>query len=63
MTITELNEREKADPGYAYRLLQAQEILQIFQKTNGRPATSIQELENWLASENGKTALKTRNLV
>ena len=38
-----------------HQLAQIQKLLDLFQAANGKPATSPEELDNWLASPEGRT--------
>ena len=49
-----MNDQEIAN---AYRLRQAQRILDIFAATNGRPARTLEELEKWSTTPEGQAAL------
>jgi hypothetical protein len=40
-----------------YRNRQAQKVLDLFKDAKGRPAKSIEELEAWVASPEGRRAL------
>jgi hypothetical protein len=42
---------------HAYRVAQAQKILDVFEDTHGHPAHTMQELTEWTASPEGKAAL------
>ena len=48
---------DDASDAQKYRLLQAQKILDLFKEANGRPATGIAELENWVATPEGRAVL------
>jgi hypothetical protein len=41
----------------AYRLRQAQKLLDVFEDANGHPARTLLELEQWAVSPQGKAAL------
>ena len=43
-----------------HRLAQIQKLLDLFQAANGKPATSPEELDNWLASSEGPTVTAPR---
>ena len=40
-----------------YRLAQAQTIMDVFEKTHGRPAQDLEELNKWVGSPEGDAAL------
>lgn len=40
----------------SYQLRQAEKILELFKEANGREAASIEELEKWVASPEGRAA-------
>jgi hypothetical protein len=43
------------DDAHAYRLVQTQELLDLFQAAHrGRPARTVEELEEWAGSPEGK---------
>lgn len=46
---------DKAD-AEAYRLRQAQKLLELFEGANGRPAKTMDELTQWCMSPAGKAA-------
>jgi hypothetical protein len=48
-----MNNKEAAE---AYRLAQAQKILDVFEAANGHPARTM-ELEKWVGSPEGQAAL------
>jgi hypothetical protein len=50
-----MNDKEAAN---AYRLAQAQRILDIFETTNGWPARNLEELTKWTTSPEGQAALE-----
>jgi hypothetical protein len=50
-----MNENEK--DAEAYRLAQAQRMLDLFETANGHPARSLEELEKWVVSPEGQAAL------
>jgi hypothetical protein len=39
-----------------YQLAQAQKLLDLFEGAHGRPASTIEELELWIASPEGRAA-------
>jgi hypothetical protein len=39
-----------------YRLLQVQKIMDLFEQNNGRPAATVEELEQWIGSPEGRAA-------
>ena len=39
-----------------YRLAQAQKLLDLFEGANGRPARTVEELERWVGSPEGRAA-------
>jgi hypothetical protein len=45
------------DPDEPYRLRQAEKILSLFETAHGRPARSIDELNQWVASPEGSRIL------
>jgi hypothetical protein len=45
-----------ADAGYLYRLAQIRKILDLFAAANGRPAKTVEELEQWIGSPQGRKA-------
>jgi hypothetical protein len=45
------------EAGDAYRLAQAQKMLDLFEEAHGRAATSTEEISKWVASDKGKAAL------
>jgi hypothetical protein len=49
-----MTDKEAAE---AYRLLQAQRILDLFEKDRGRPARTIEELDAWVGSPEGQALL------
>jgi hypothetical protein len=44
------------EAAHAWRLLQAQKLLDLYANANGHPARTAEELERWLASTAGKAA-------
>jgi len=40
-----------------YRLAQAQKLLELFEDAHGRPATTVTELLEWVASPEGRAAI------
>ncbi len=44
----------------AYRLKQAQKMLDLFEVAHGRPATTIEELVRWAGTVEGKAVLADR---
>lgn len=40
-----------------YRHAQAQKLLDLFEGAHGRPASTVEELEQWVASPEGRAAL------
>jgi hypothetical protein len=49
-----MTNKEQAE---AYRLKQAQKLLDVFEEMNGRPAATPEELNNWAGSPQGRAAL------
>ena len=49
--------RSKVKSAEKYRLLQAEKALALFKGANGRPAKTLEELELWVSSPEGKAAL------
>ena len=48
---------EEENAAEQYRLGQAQTILDVFEKTHGRPAKTLEELDKWVGSPEGDAAL------
>jgi hypothetical protein len=44
----------------AHRLAQVRKLLDAFEGAHGRPARTVQELNEWAASPEGKSALDIR---
>jgi hypothetical protein len=42
--------------GHKYRLAQTEKLLALFEGAQGRPAETIEELEAWVGSGEGKAA-------
>lgn len=49
-----MTDREDADE---YRVVQAENLFNLFQEAKGRPAKTFEELEEWLGSPEGEAAL------
>jgi hypothetical protein len=49
-----MNQKSDAE---LYRLAQAQKLIDLFKDANGRPAHTADELMQWFASPEGRTAL------
>ncbi len=47
----------EADAAEAFRLRQAQKLLDLFEGAHGRPAITLEELEHWVGSAEGKAVL------
>jgi hypothetical protein len=45
------------DDAHKYRLAQMQKIIDLFTEACGHPPRSVEELESWVASPEGKAAL------
>ncbi len=41
---------------HRYRLAQAEKLLDLFRDARGRPAATVEELEEWVGSPEGRTA-------
>lgn len=46
--VVDLGDQRDRRDGEKYRLHQAQQMLDDFEKAKGRPATSIEELTEWI---------------
>jgi hypothetical protein len=53
---SELREQGIKSDLEAYRIAQAQKLLNLFEEANGRLAKTVEELEQWLKSNPGKAA-------
>ena len=42
--------------GEAYRLQRMEKLLELFKEANGREPTSVEDLERWVASPEGRAA-------
>ena len=43
--------------GEAYRLQRMEKLLELFKEANGREPTSVEDLERWMASPEGRAAI------
>jgi hypothetical protein len=48
---------DEDDAADAHRLAQVRKLLDVFESEHGRPARTVQELNEWAASPEGKAAL------
>ena len=44
----------EAEQPHQYRIKQVEELLKLFEEARGRPARTVKELSEWLASAEGK---------
>jgi hypothetical protein len=49
---------DRSSEGERYRLLQAQALLDDFERDQGRPATDIKALETWVTANKSKAITK-----
>jgi hypothetical protein len=49
----------KKSDAQKYRLMQVEKLLSLFEDANGRPADTIEELDQWIGSVDGKSYLST----
>jgi hypothetical protein len=52
-----MSDDEKQTRAERYREAQAQKILDVFERAHGRPASTVEELAQWVASPEGQAAL------
>ena len=55
--ITNLNKVRDAKDAKLYQIAQAQKIIDLFETANGRPASTMEELNEWVGSPEGRATL------